>query len=112
MQRRTFLSAALASSIVPELRAQPEPVWGGPVLDTHLHLRRDPDACFTHIKGCGVTNAVLLQHASDEDSAKQEMARRTGVFARSVSTDPGELGADEVIRKGIRPRVFCVVTLK
>ena len=88
MQRRTFLGTALASSIVPVLRSQPAPVWGGPVLDTHLHLRRDPDACFTHMQGCGVTNAVLLTRDADQDKAKEEEARRKGHFAHSVFADP------------------------
>jgi uncharacterized protein len=60
---------------------------GGPVLDTHLHFRRDPDACFTHIQGCGVTNAVLLTRAPDEDKAKEETAKRPDVFARSVGNE-------------------------
>ncbi|MFL6446304.1 MAG: hypothetical protein ACJ746_01175 [Bryobacteraceae bacterium] len=95
-----------------DLVGQPESLWGGPVLDTHLHLRPDPDACFTHIKGCGVTNAVLLTRASDEDKAKGEMAKRPGVFARSVFTDPAQPGADEVIRKAIRDGAASVGEMK
>ncbi len=62
MERREFLNAMLATAVsVPVLRSQAAaPDWGGPVLDTHLHLRGDADACFTHISGCGVSNAVLL----------------------------------------------------
>jgi predicted TIM-barrel fold metal-dependent hydrolase len=81
-------------------------------LDTHLHLRRDPDACFTHIQGCGVTNAVLLTSAPDEDKAKEAMARRPGVFVRSVATDPVQPGADEVIRKAIQDGAVSVGELK
>jgi len=58
------------------------------VLDTHLHLRANADSCFAHIQGCGVTNAVLLTRASDEDRAKAEMEKRAGHFVRSVSADP------------------------
>lgn len=87
-------------------------LWGGPVLDTHLHLRRDPDACFTHVQGCGVTNAVLLTRAPEEEKAKEEMAKRTGVFARSVATDPAQPGADEVIRKAIRDGAVSVGEIK
>lgn len=65
------------------------------MLDTHLHLRRDPDSCFTHMQGCGVTHAVLLTPANSEDRAKQEMEKRPGRFARSVSADPA---APDVIR--------------
>lgn len=82
------------------------------MLDTHLHLRRDPDACFIHIQGCGVTNVVLLTRAPDEDKAKEEMARRPGVFVRSVATDPAQPGADEVIRKAIRDGAVSIGEMK
>lgn len=98
IHRRGFLKTTLTAVAASNLPAQNEPLWGGPVLDTHLHLRPDPDACFTHIQGCGVTNAVLLTRASDEDKAKAEMTKRPGVFARSVSADPAQPGTDEVIR--------------
>src|SRR3954465_5238009 len=108
MHRRTFLKTALVAAAAKDIPAQPESLWGGPVLDTHLHLRRDADACFTHIQGCGVTNAILLTRAPDEDKAKEEMAKRPGVFARSVSTDPAQPGADQVIRKAIQDGAVSV----
>src|SRR5947209_14336122 len=112
IHRRAFLKTTLIAAAAGDLLAQPESPWGGPVLDTHLHLRSDPDACFTHIKGCGVSNAVLLTRAPDEDKAKGEMAKRPGVFARSVSTDPAQPGADEVIRSAIRDGAVSVGELK
>ena len=112
IHRRAFLKTTLTAVAATDLLAQPESLWGGPVLDTHLHLRPDPDACLTHMKGCGVTNAVLLTRASDEDKAKEEMTRRPRVFARSVSTDPAQAGADEVIRKAIRDGAVSVGELK
>jgi predicted TIM-barrel fold metal-dependent hydrolase len=92
--------------------AQPGPDWGGPVLDTHLHLRKNPDSCFTHMQGCGVTDAVLLTRASDQEQAKEEMARRPGVFVRSVAADPAQPGADDVIRKAIQQGAVSVGELK
>jgi len=112
IQRRAFLKTTLTAVAGRDLLAQSEPSWGGPVLDTHLHLRPDPDACYTHIKGCGVTNAVLLTRASDEDKAKGEMAKRPGVFARSVAADPAQPGADGVIRSAIRDGAVSVGELK
>ncbi|MGA8597185.1 MAG: amidohydrolase family protein [Bryobacteraceae bacterium] len=112
MLRRTFLKTSLAVVAAADVLSQPKLLWGGPVLDTHLHLRRDPDACFTHIQGCGVTNAVLLTRAPDEDKAKEEMAKRPGVFVRSVGTDPAQPGADEVIRKAIQDGAVSVGELK
>ena len=56
-----FVKSLLGAGIVaPRVHAQSAPDWGGPVLDTHLHLRKDADACFVHMQGCGVTNAILL----------------------------------------------------
>ena len=82
------------------------------MLDTHLHLRRDADACFTHMQGCGVTNAILLTRATDQDRAKQEMERRPGRFARSVSTDPTATDADKVLRDALRGGAVSIGEMK
>jgi hypothetical protein len=42
------------------------------------------------MQGCGVTQAVLLTRALDEDKAEQEMEKRPGRFARPVSLDPAK----------------------
>ncbi len=102
----------MATSVVSAVWPREEYLWGGPVLDTHLHLRRDPDSCFTHIQGYGVTNAVLLTKAVDEDKAKAEMERRAGHFVRSVSTDPGQQDAGQVIRKAISGGAVSIGELK
>lgn len=113
MRRRAFLRTTLAALAASDLLSQPpKSLWGGPVLDTHLHLRRDPDSCYTHLEGSGVTNAVLLTRAPDEEKAKAEMAKRPGVFARSVATGPAQPGADEVIHKAIRDGAVSVGELK
>src|SRR3569832_2252201 len=98
MQRRSFLSTGLAAAAAPALRGQSETSWGGPVLDTHLHLRPNADASNTHMQGCGVTHAVLLTGATDQEKAKAEMERRPGHFVRSVRTDPSAADADKVLR--------------
>ena len=82
------------------------------IAENNLHLRKDPDSCFTHMQGCGVTNAVLLTLAIDEDKAKEEMTKRPGLFVRSVATDPAQPGADEVIRKALREGAVSVGELK
>jgi uncharacterized protein len=114
MQRRTFLQTAAASVIaVPGLFGQEDnPAWGGPVLDTHLHLRRDPDSCWVHMQGCGVTHAVLLTPAAQEDAAKQEMAKHPGRLVRSVSTDPAQAGAPDVVRSAIRDGAVSIGEIK
>jgi uncharacterized protein len=108
MHRRAFLKTTLAAAL-------PNPsefMWGGPVLDTHLHLRRDPDSCFTHIEGCGVTNAVLLTRAADEDKAKEEILRRPHHFVRSVAADPAQPDAAQVFRKAIAGGAVSIGELK
>lgn len=112
LNRRAFLKTTLAAAATANLFAQPEFLWGGPILDTHLHFRRAPDGCFTHIQGCGVTNAVLLTRAADEDKAKAEIAKRPGVFVRSIATDPAQPDADPVIRRAIKNGAVSVGELK
>jgi len=113
MDRRRFVKSLLVPGIVsPSVQAQSAPNWGGPVLDTHLHLRKDADACFTHMQGCGVTNAVLLTPATDQDRAKQEMERRPGRFARSVRTDPKAPDADKVLRDALKGGAVSIGELK
>lgn len=113
MRRRTFLqSIALAAAAGPRLAAQPDLPWGSPVIDTHLHLRRDADECFTHIQGCGVTRAVLLTPANAESRAQEEMARRPGVFARSVSADPAAADGDQFIREALKGGAVSIGELK
>src|SRR5580698_7449673 len=106
MQRRTFIKSAIKSTLLaaaaPLTWSQTSTIWGGPVVDTHLHLRHDADACFTHIQGCGVTHAVLLTQATDEERAKLEMDKRPGRFARSVAADPAMPGAVGVFRDSLR----------
>lgn len=113
LQRRTFLKTIVpAAAAVKYLAAQSDLPWGGPVLDTHLHLRADADACFTHIKGCGVTNAVLLTRASDEDRAKAEMEKRPGCFVRSVGTDPAGADSERILRQALKNGAVSIGELK
>ena len=112
MNRRAFLKTSVAALAPLNGFSQSAPDWGGPVLDTHLHLRKNPDACFTHLQGCGVSNAVLLTRANDEEQAKKEMAKRPGVFVRSVAADPAQPGGDETIRKALQDGAVSVGELK
>lgn len=112
MQRRTFLKAAALGTLAADLWPQAESIWGGPVLDTHLHLRRDPDSCFTHIQGCGVTNAVLLTRAEDEEKAKEEMAKRPGHFVRSVAGDPAQADMVSIFKQALDAGAVSIGELK
>lgn len=81
-------------------------------MDTHLHLRRDADACFTHIKGCGVTKAVLLTPASDQARAQDEMGLRPATFVRSVTADPARPDSDRLIRDALKAGAVSIGELK
>jgi predicted TIM-barrel fold metal-dependent hydrolase len=110
MERRTFLAGMAGAAST--LWSETELLWGGTVLDTHLHLRKDPESCFTHMQGCGVTHAVLLTRDVDEEQANAEMLRRPGVFLRSVSTDPARPGAAEIFRKALAGGAVSMGELK
>jgi predicted TIM-barrel fold metal-dependent hydrolase len=113
MERRTFLQSVLgAAAAAPFVNAQQDLQWGGPVLDTHLHLRRDADACFTHMQGCGVTHAVLLTQSADQSRAKEEMERRQGHFVRSVSANPATPDADRLLHEALKGGAVSIGEMK
>ena len=113
MKRRTFLQTTLPLAAAgASIFGEPQSLWGGSVLDTHLHLRKEADDCFTHIQGCGVTNAVLLTAASDEGRAQAEVERRPGHFVRSVSGDPANPDTFAVFRKAIEHGAVSIGELK
>jgi len=113
MERRTFMQSMIAAcAAAPRVLAQSGVNWGGPVLDTHLHLRGNADACYTHMQGCGVTHAVLLTRAQDEERAKAEMERRPGHFVRSVSTDPSAADADKVLLEALKAGAVSIGEMK
>jgi predicted TIM-barrel fold metal-dependent hydrolase len=64
------------------------------------------------MEGCGVTNAVLLTRAPDQDRAKQAMERRPGRFGRSVSTDPAAPDADKILRDALKGGAVSIGELK
>jgi predicted TIM-barrel fold metal-dependent hydrolase len=64
------------------------------------------------MQGCGVTHAVLLTPANNEDRAKQEMEKRPGRFARSVSADPAAPDAVRVLRDGLTGGAVSMGELK
>lgn len=105
MDRRRFVTTVVGAGAGARLAlGQAAPNWGSNVVDTHLHLRPNADACYTHMQGCGVSHAVLLTQAPDQDRAKEEMGKRPGHFVRSVRADPtkpeGLKAIEEALRKG------------
>jgi predicted TIM-barrel fold metal-dependent hydrolase len=73
ISRRQF-GIALAATTVPAVARAQSP-WGGPVLDIHLHPRQPAGDETLHMEGSGVTKAVLLAHASQDNRAKASVAK-------------------------------------
>ncbi|MDX2031612.1 MAG: hypothetical protein SF339_13135 [Blastocatellia bacterium] len=82
INRRAFLQSAVAAAAVSNLRAQTpaSSEWGGPILDTHFHLRQGPDANAIHMDGCGVTNAILLARSTAMEQVKAIQNKYPGRF--------------------------------
>src|ERR1700744_6208018 len=87
MNRREFLAAAAAASGISILDAQEKYVWGGPVLDVHLHVREDPEGVYKHITGSGETRAVLLGARGPDTTARQSIQAHPGRFVRFTRAD-------------------------
>jgi predicted TIM-barrel fold metal-dependent hydrolase len=104
VNRREFLGSTLAAAAVARLGAQDRPaaLWGGPVLDIHLHLRQNIDSDFDHIEGCGVAKAVLLTNVNAQDRAKAAMAKYSGRFVRFASVDVTQPGAVDLLTAAVK----------
>lgn len=102
VNRREFLGALAAATVAADSDAQPASTpWGGPVLDCHLHLRRDAEANIVHMDGCGVTRAVILaRDANDRSRAFQAKYPARVVWA--ASTEVTDEGAATRLRQAAR----------
>jgi uncharacterized protein len=78
------------------------PVWGGPVLDIHSHLRQGLDANVTHMDGCGVTHAVLLARSSASEQVKAIQAKYPKRFVWAASADITRPEAAELLTKAVK----------
>ena len=97
MYRRTFLGAGASMA----LAAQPGGEWGGPVIDIHLHPRRNAGECSAHVEGIGATRAVLLTNLRDADKAKAEVAAQPSRFVWFAAADPSMPGNFEGLQKAL-----------
>jgi len=82
LDRRQFVQAAAAAlpSLTLTAQAQPENIWGGPVVDCHHHLRRTPEANVVHMDGCGLSNAMVLARESSAAAMADLRAKYPGRF--------------------------------
>ena len=102
IERRNFIQTAIAAATASQLPAQdPAPDWGGPVLDIHLHFRPGVDTNLNHMKGCGVSNAVLLTQAAAEEQVKTTIAAHPKNFVRFVSADIRKPESFDLLKKSV-----------
>ena len=104
INRRQFLGAIAAAMAAVEAKAQSTtaPLWDGPMLDIHFHLRQGLDANMVHMEGCGVTNAVLLAHATATEQVKTIQAKYPKRFVWSASADITKPDAAEILTKAVK----------
>ena len=102
MDRRQFLqTSAVAASLASQGQLEAQPMWGGPVLDIHLHFRPGADANFEHMQGCGVTKAVLLTRSVDEEKTKVAIASHPDSYVRFAAADVTKPEGLVTLRKSI-----------
>lgn len=111
VNRRQFLAAGVAAGI-PVLQAQDAQIWGGPVLDVHLHLRADPRGVYNHIKGSGETRAVLLGGRDASGNAKESMQAHPGRFVRFVRADVTKPDVIAEMTKGLKDGAIGIGEIK
>ncbi|MDX2179636.1 MAG: amidohydrolase [Bryobacteraceae bacterium] len=118
MNRRTFLGAA-AGMAIRSAQAQTSE-WGAPVIDIHLHMRRDLrqspqediDANIKHIDGCGVQKAILLARSDGYERVKPVMAKYPGRFVWSAATDITQPEAEGTLRSAVKQGAIGLGELK
>ncbi len=95
--RRRFLGVAAAATL-----ANAQDTWGGPVLDIHLHPRRDGGKELDHLEGSGCAKAVLLSGVGSEERAKAVVTRHPGRFVRFTNADVRQPDAVERLTAGVK----------
>lgn len=98
--RRRFLQSALAAPAAAQLFSQDS--WGGPVLDIHLHPRREGDQELEHLRGSGVRMAVLLPGVGSEERARLVTKQHPESFVRFTNADVRQADATERLTAGVK----------
>ena len=98
--RRQFLGT-VTGAVLSRADAQSTSEWGGPVLDIHLHPRREEGGELNHIDGSGVTKAVLLTRVDMAAHSQSAVAQNPGRFVWFAGTDVTKPDAVAVLRKSL-----------
>jgi predicted TIM-barrel fold metal-dependent hydrolase len=107
--RRQFIRSAFAAAISGQAADSP---WGSPVLDIHLHPRRDGSQEIDHLEGSGVRKAVLLPGAGSGERALAVMAKYPDRFVRFTNADVRTPGSVGLIRAGLKGGATGIGELK
>ena len=110
MLRRQFIRSAFAAAAISGQAA--DSPWGSPVLDIHLHPRRDGSQEIDHLEGSGVRKAVLLPGAGSRDRAAAVMAKYPDRFVRFTNADVRTPGSADLIRAGLKGGATGIGELK
>jgi len=111
MLRREFVRGAIAMATAVLGHAEESP-WGAPVLDIHLHLRRDGAEEIDHLQGSGVRRAVLLPGAASSDRAMAVTAKYPDRFVRFTNVDVRAAESARLIRTGLNGGAIGIGELK
>jgi predicted TIM-barrel fold metal-dependent hydrolase len=112
MDRRTFLAQALLVGGGSRLAAQSALPWGTPVLDIHLHPRREFDGEIQHMTGSGVTKAVVLAPASAQARIAEKMQKQPGQLFLFTSVNVAEPDSIEILTRSVKSGAIGIGELK
>jgi uncharacterized protein len=101
LNRRSLLKAIAASATLAGVKAAPEDLWGGPVLDLHFHMRRTPEENAAHLDGCGVSNANLLTRSGAAEQVRDIQSRYPGRFTWFASSDITKPEAEKQLTEAV-----------
>jgi uncharacterized protein len=111
MLRRQFVQGLLAAAAVSVGEAADNP-WGNPVLDIHLHPRRDNATEIDHLEGSGVRKAVLLPGAGYTERVTSVMAQYPDRFVRFTNADVRAPESPDMIRAALKGGAIGIGELK
>ena len=115
IDRRAFLTvtAALASASLLDAQTPDQaPSWGGPVIDTHLHLRDGLDSNYQHMLGCGVTHAVLRARDTSAEQVRAIQVKYPKTFVWTASADITRPEAETVLTRAVKAGAIGIGEIK
>jgi predicted TIM-barrel fold metal-dependent hydrolase len=112
MLRREFVRCAIAATAATGLGRAEDSPWGTPVLDIHLHPRREGAEEIDHLEGSGVRRTVLLPGAGSSYRAMAVTAKYPDRFVRFTNADVRTAESAQVIRTGLGDGAIGIGELK